>query len=109
MSSTITTGLPLCPGFGEWLSASLALFTNAISDAFWCQIQGSSHNGLSDRSSVINDASGTGNPTTASRSQALAIRACTVSFFDKYLKGKDDHLLDNPAAVHPNIINFQSK
>ena len=32
-----------------------------------------------------------------------------LSCFDKYLKGEDDHLLDNPAAVYPNIINFQRK
>ena len=32
-----------------------------------------------------------------------------LSFFDKYLKGEDDHLLDHPAAVYTNIINFQSK
>jgi hypothetical protein len=24
-------------------------------------------------------------------------------------RGQDDHLLDNPAAAYPNIINFQSK
>jgi len=35
--------------------------------------------------------------------------ACIVSFFDKYLKGEDNHLLDNPAAVYTNIINFRSK
>jgi hypothetical protein len=32
-----------------------------------------------------------------------------VSFFDKYLKGADNHLLENPAAVYPNIINFRRK
>ena len=48
-------------------------------------------------------------PPPASRAQSQTIRACTLSFFDKYLKGEDDHLLDNPAAVYTNIINFQSK
>ena len=86
-----------------------ALFTNAINNAFWCQIQDSTHNSFDDRGSVINDVTRAGNPTPASRGISQAIRACTLSFFDKYLKGEDDHLLDNPAAAYPNIINFQSK
>jgi pimeloyl-ACP methyl ester carboxylesterase len=109
LSMSSTMDRPLCSNFSEWLSASLALFTNAVSEAFWCQIQNSTHNGFFDKASLINDAAGTGHPTAASRAQSLPIRACTVSFFDKYLKGEDDHLLDNPAAVYPNIINFQSK
>ncbi len=41
--------------------------------------------------------------------ESVQIRAWTLSFFNKYLKNQDDHLLDNPAAVYSNIINFQSK
>jgi len=48
-------------------------------------------------------------PTPASRGISQTIGACTLSFFNKYLKNQDDHLLDNPAAVYPNIINFQRK
>ncbi len=33
----------------------------------------------------------------------------TLSFFDKYLNNQDDHLLENPSAVYPQIINFQRK
>jgi hypothetical protein len=109
LSMSSTMDRPDCPGFGEWLASSLALFAKATHDAFWCQLQASTHNGFSDKGSLINDAAGTGNPTAASRAQSLAIIACTRSFFDKYLKGEDDHLLDNPGAVYPNIINFQSK
>ncbi len=86
-----------------------ALFTNAINNALWCQIQDSTHGSLSDKSSLINNTTDTGAPTPASRAIAQTVRACTLSFFDKYLKNQDDHLLDNPAAVYTNIINFQSK
>ena len=103
-----TNPAPL-PGSGEWLAATQALFTNAINNAFWFQIQGSSHASFNDRGSLISDPSLMGDPTPASRAQSQTIRACTVSFFDKYLKNQDDHLLDDPAAVYPNIINFKSK
>jgi len=93
----------------DWLFSSLTLFTKAINDALWFQIQDSTHASFDDRGSLINDPTQTGDPTPASRAQSQAIRGCTLSFFDKYLKGEDDHLLDNPAAVYPNIINFQSK
>lgn len=58
---------------------------------------------------MISDPSLTVEPTSVSRAQNQTIRACMLSFFDKYLKGEDDHLLDNPASVYPNVINFQSK
>lgn len=93
----------------NWLHGSLVLFTNAINDAFWFQIQDSTHQSFQDRGSLISDQARTADPTSVSREQSRTIRACMVSFFDKYLKGEDDHLLDSPAAVHPNIINFRSK
>ena len=110
MNSTIGPGSDRLPWLSAaWLASTLALFTNAINNAFWFQIQDSTHPSFDDRGSLINDPTLTGDPTPASRAQSQTIRACTLSFFDKYLKGEDDHLLDNPAAVYPNIINFQSK
>ena len=47
--------------------------------------------------------------TSTSRPAAAAMNACALSFFNKYLKSADDHLLDNPVAVYPAIFNFQSK
>ena len=101
---------PSPPGYNpEWLYASRVFFTNAINNAFWCQIQGATHQSFQDRGSLISDPTRTADPTPVSRAQSQTIRACTLSFFNKYLKNQDDHLLDNPAAVYPNIINFQSK
>jgi hypothetical protein len=93
----------------NWLATATNLFAKATGDAFLCQIQDSTHWSFDERGSLINDPTLTGDPTAVSRGQNIAIRACMVSFFDKYLKGEDDQLLDNPAAVYPNIINFQSK
>ncbi len=95
--------------YGPWLASATNLFAHAISDAFWFQIQDTTHQSFNDKGSLVNDPTMVGNPTSVSRAQSQTIRACTLSFFNKYLKGEDDHLLDNPAAVYPNIINFQSK
>jgi len=118
MCSAISVGLvpppilgrpaPL-PGSDEWLKSSLTLFTNAITDAFWFQIQNASHQSFQDRGSLISAPTLAADPTPVSKGQSLTSRACTRSFFDKYLKGEDDHLLDNPAAVYSNIINFRRK
>jgi hypothetical protein len=100
---------PSPPYTTDWLHGSLVLFTNAIHHAFWFQIRDSSHQSFQDRGSLISEQTRTADPTPVSREQSRTIRACTLSFFNKYLKGEDDHLLDNPAAVYPNVINFQSK
>ena len=112
LSMNSTTGwTDLCPNDGPWLSASQTLFTNATHDAFWCQIQGSLHNSFDELVGLIYGPTLTfqDGPTPASRGISQTIGACTLSFFDKYLKNQDDHLLDNPAAVYLNIINFRSK
>jgi hypothetical protein len=93
----------------EWLYASRVLFTNAIDNAYWLQIQSSSHQSFQDRGSLISDPTRTADPTPVSREQSRTTRACLLSFVDKYLKNQDDHLFDNPAAVYTYIINLQSK
>ena len=90
-------------------SATLALFAKATNDAFWFQLQDSSHQSFQDRGSLISEPLRTADPTPTSRAQSQTLKACTLSFFNKYLKGEDDHLLDNPAVTYTNIINFRSK
>jgi hypothetical protein len=85
-----TTPAPL-PGSVEWLASTLTLFTNAINNAFWFQIQDASHQSFQDRGSLISAPSLTSDPTPASRAPSQTIRACMISFFDKYLKNQDDH------------------
>jgi hypothetical protein len=101
--------VPSAPGYGGWLDAPYALFSNAVNQAVWFQIHNTTHHSLNDIGSLINDPTRRGDPTPAARAQSQTIRARTLSFFNKYLKGEDDLLLDNPAAVYPNIINFQRK
>jgi dienelactone hydrolase len=102
---------PPCPNECPWLCASTNLFAKAANDAFWFQIQDSLHNNFDELVGLIYGPTLTfeGGPTPGSRAINQTLKACTLSFFDKYLKNQDDHLLDNPAAVYPNIINFQRK
>jgi hypothetical protein len=100
---------PSPPYTTEWLHGSLRLFTNAIDHAFWFQIQDSTHQSFQDRGSLLSEQTRMSDPTPVSREQSRTIRACTVSFFNKYLKGEDDHLLDDPAAVYPNVVSFRRK
>jgi hypothetical protein len=97
------------PGSAEWLNSSQTLFTNAITDAFWFQVRDAGHQSFQDRGTLINAPTLAGDPTPTSKGHSVTSRACMRSFFDKYLKGEDNHLLDNPAAVYTNIFNFRRK
>ncbi len=91
------------PGtFPGWRVDSESLFNKATQDAFWFQIKGAEHYTFSQDAWISN-------PTTATRSAAVTMRACTLSFFNKYLKNQDDHLLDAPATVYTNIYNSRKK
>ncbi len=111
LSLNSTNGSDPCPNECPWLCASTNLFAKATNDAFWCLIQGSLHNSFDELVGLIYGPTliFQDGPTPASRGISQTIGACTLSFFDKYLKNQDDHLLDNPAAVYPNIINFLRK
>jgi hypothetical protein len=37
------------------------------------------------------------------------MKAYALSFFNKYLKNQDDHLLDGPSRSFPRVINFMRK
>ncbi len=113
LSINVTTGFPddPCRAVSDWLSSSQAFFDRATHDAFWYQLEDSAHGTFDEAIGLIYGPtlSFEDGPTPASRAADMALRACTLSFFNKYLKGEDDHLLDDPAALYPNIINFQKK
>lgn len=82
---------------------SSTLFNKATKDAYKLTIQGADHEGFTDSTAWLV------NPTAATRRRALAMNACVVSFFDKYLRGVDDRLLENPGATRPDVILFRRK
>jgi hypothetical protein len=78
------------------------LFNKSAKDAYQLSIKDASHEAFTDNAWTVG-------PSTASRRRAQAMTACLLSFFNKHLKGMDDHLLDNPGAVHPDVIAFRKK
>jgi dienelactone hydrolase len=78
------------------------LFNKSAKDAYQLSIKDAAHEAFTDNAWTVG-------PTTASRRRAQAMNACLLSFFNKHLKGMDDHLLDNPGAVHPDVIAFRKK
>ncbi|MGE3309771.1 MAG: hypothetical protein AB7O66_07360 [Limisphaerales bacterium] len=55
---------------------------------------------------AFKDLTETGLANDAARRAAVAMRACVLSFFDKYLRGIDDHLLDNPTNRFPALFHY---
>jgi hypothetical protein len=45
----------------------------------------------------------------SARQVTSTINAYLLSFFNKYLKSQDDHLLDGPSTNFPRVINFKKK
>jgi hypothetical protein len=94
--------LPLLGMYQEDLSLA-PLFDQAISnatqDTYFSLMQVTSHFAFKDltESSLATD---------SVRRGAAAMRACVLSFFNKYLKGQDDHLLDNPTNQFPVLFNY---
>jgi Platelet-activating factor acetylhydrolase, isoform II len=81
---------------------SQILFQKATHDAVWLYIEGASHLTFVDAPWVVQ-------PTIQSRRAAAAITGCLLSFFNKYLKDQDDHLLDDPSLAYPEVIRFVRK
>ena len=87
---------------GDNLAYNTQIFNKATNDAYLCQIKGTEHPTLCNGAWVSY-------LTSTSRQAAVAINALTLSFFNKYLKNEDDHLLDNPSIVYTNVYNFRKK
>ena len=49
------------------------------------------------------------NPSPANRDLQRTMKAYILSFFNRYLKGEDDHLLDGPSGDYPRVTEFQAK
>jgi dienelactone hydrolase len=94
-------GRPLLALYAQYIS-ELSLFNKATRDAWLCQIRGTDH-------FVFKDVTESTLATDAARRGAETIRACVLSFFNKYLRNQDDHLLDDLPMVYTNVFNFMTK
>lgn len=79
------------------------LFTKAERDAYWIEISNTVHGDFALAPWLDN------NNAIPSLEAARTIQAYVVSFFHRYLKGEDDHLLDGPSPQYPRVSVFRKK
>ena len=80
-----------------------SVFAASKTNAVWFQISNTEH--ASFCSGVIFSSL----PLASSREAERTIHAYALSFFNKWLKGQDDHLHESRSPEFPRIINFKKK
>jgi hypothetical protein len=92
---------PFLYAYGTELAGNQTVFDKAAKDAFSMQIRDMRHVDFADHAAWIvrTDAAG--------RRGVAAMNACMLSFLNKYLKGQDDGLLDNPSAQYPEVLTSE--
>jgi dienelactone hydrolase len=80
----------------------LSFFNKATNDAVWFEVSNTSHGSFAYGYETTD-------PSPANRELQRTMKAYILSFFNKYLKGQDDHLLDGPSTNFPRVINFMRK
>lgn len=83
-------------------SDNTTLFNKSPKDAYQLSIKDASHEAFTDNAWIIG-------PAAVTRRRALAMNACLISFFNKHLKGIADTFIENPSAIHPDVISFRKK
>jgi uncharacterized repeat protein (TIGR03803 family) len=94
----------------------LAVYNEQVTNAYWVKLVSTVHQNFGDPGLILDSASLEKLIGTPMSGQFLAparvsqiVRAYLLSFFNKFLKGEDDHLLDGPSPAYPEIIQFLSK
>jgi dienelactone hydrolase len=83
-------------------AAAQSFFDKATSNAVWFDLSNIVHSSFVYGYETVD-------PSPANRELQRTMKAYILSFFDKYLKGRDNHLLDGPSTNFPRVINFQVK
>jgi dienelactone hydrolase len=94
----------------------LPVFNHMATNAYWVKLISTVHAsfgdaGLIDDSASLRTVWGTpvsGQLLPPARVSQI-VRAYVLSFFNKYLKGQNDHLLDGPSPAYPEVEQFIKK
>jgi dienelactone hydrolase len=94
----------------------LPVFNHMVTNAYWVKLISTVHGSFSEDDLICDSASLQGIYGTPVSGQFLPpprvtqiVRAYLLSFFNKFLKGEDDHLLDGPSADYPEVEQFIKK
>ena len=80
-----------------------SVFAASKTNAYWLQIRNTDH------ASLANHLLYSGYPLASNRESERAIDAYAFSFFNKWLKGQDDHLHESASGEFPRVFNFKKK
>ena len=93
----------------------LEFYNEQWTNAYWVKLVSTVHGSLADPGLIVDAASLAATWGTPMSGQFLpgprvsqVLRAYLLSFFNKSLRGIDDHLLDGPSPEYPEIIQFLS-
>jgi uncharacterized repeat protein (TIGR03803 family) len=93
----------------------LEVYNEQVTNAYWVKLSSTEHGNFCDYNLIYDAASMEFLYGTPMSGQILApARACQIerayllSFFNKFLLGEDDHLLDGPSAAYPEVMQFLS-
>jgi len=94
----------------------LQVYNEQATNAYWVKLVSTVHGSFGDYELIIDSASMEADFCTPMSGQLLPpARACEIerayllSFFNKFLQGQDDHLLDGPSPAYPEVLQFLRK
>jgi uncharacterized repeat protein (TIGR03803 family) len=99
-----------------WPDDRLEFYNALVTNAYWVKLASTTHSSFCDAVLILDSASleaGWGWPMSGQllppARVSQIVRAYVLSFFNKFLKGEDDHLLDGASPAYPEVVQFLSK
>jgi pimeloyl-ACP methyl ester carboxylesterase len=97
-------------------SDRLPVFNHMVTNAYWVKLVSTDHGNFGDYGLIVDSATLKAIWGTPVSGQFLPparvtqiVRAYLLSFFNKYLRGEDEHLLDGPSPAYPEVEQFMKK
>ncbi|MGH7870462.1 MAG: hypothetical protein ACREP9_23160 [Candidatus Dormibacteraceae bacterium] len=94
----------------------LTVYNTQVTNAYWVKLVSTVHGNFGDPGLIVDPASLMnfyGRPTSGQflppARVSQIVRAYLLSFFNKFLRGQDDHLLDGPSPAYPEVMQFLRK
>lgn len=100
---------------GDQMNSQFPSFNHATTNAYWVRLSSTVHQSFGERS-LIEDPLTFTNSVAPLDGQLLPgprvsqiVRAYLLAFFNKHLRGDDNHLLDGPSPNYPEVMQFLNK
>jgi len=87
----------------------VTLFNQLTNNAYLFRIQNAVHTEFADFPWIFDVIANTHPPTPEELHMAALLRTYILSFFDEYLKGLHNHVLDGPLPEYPEIMYYHKK